>query len=101
MAMNRRQGKAQPRIAPEDWYLIERLVRLEWSPEQISLWLKETGRLSISQEWIYQHILQDKLCGDVLYRHLRCQKQRKKRYGSYERRGQIPTRLLLRSVQPL
>ena len=93
LAMNRRQGKAQPRIAPEDWYLIEHLVREEWSPEQISLWLKETGRLSISHEWVYQHILQDKHRGGMLYRHLRCQKQRKKRYGSYERRGQIPNKV--------
>jgi len=27
--------------------------------------------------------------------HLRCQKQRRKRYGSYSRRGQIPHRVLI------
>jgi IS30 family transposase len=27
--------------------------------------------------------------GGTLYRHLRCQKQRRKRYGSHDRRGQL------------
>jgi len=93
LAMNRRQGKAHSRFMADDWQLIERLLREDWSPEQISLWLKETDRLSISHEWIYQYILQDKHGGGTLYRHLRCQKQRKKRYGSYERRGQITNRV--------
>ena len=66
------------------------LLREEWSPEQISLWLAEEKCVSISHEWIYHYILLDKSNGGDLYRHLRCQKQRKKRYGTYSRRGQIP-----------
>ena len=31
--------------------------------------------------------------GGNLYRHLRCQKQRRKRYGSYSRRGQLKNRV--------
>jgi len=92
-ALHRRQVKAQPRISPEHWRLIERLLREDWSPEQISLWLAEEGHLAVSHEWIYQHILQDKAQGGDLYRHLRCQKARKKRYGSYDRRGQLPNRV--------
>src|SRR5690606_20464396 len=92
-ALHRRQAKAQPRITPVHWRLIERLLREDWSPEQISLWLAEEGHLAISHERIYQHILQDKAQGGDLYRHLRCQKQRKKRYGSYERRGQLRNRV--------
>ena len=92
-ALHRRQAKAQPRITPAHWRLIERLLREDWSPEQISLWLAEEGHLAISHEWIYQHILEDKAQGGDLYRHLRCQKARKKRYGSYERRGQLPSRV--------
>lgn len=92
-ALHRRQAKAQPRITSVHWRLIERLLREDWSPEQISLWLAEEGHLAISHERIYQHILQDKAQGGDLYRHLRCQKQRKKRYGSYERRGQLRNRV--------
>ena len=87
--MNPHHGKTQCRISAGDWRLIDNLLQEEWSPEHISLWLSEAGRLSISHEWIYQHIIQDKRCGGTLNRHLRCQKQRKKRHGSYEQRGQI------------
>ncbi len=93
LALHRRQAKGQPRISAEDWRWIERLLREDWSPEQISLWLAEEGFRVISHEWIYQHILEDKAQGDDLYRHLRCQKARKKRYGSYDRRGQLPNRV--------
>ncbi len=47
----------------------------------------------ISHEWIYQYILADKYTGGSLYRHLRCQKARRKRYGSYDRRGKLPNRV--------
>lgn len=36
---------------------------------------------------------EDKRHGGDLYRHLRCKIKRKKRYGSYDRRGQIPNRV--------
>lgn len=93
MALNRRLTKAQPRITGEDWAFVERLLREDWSPEQISLWLAQEKRLSISHEWIYQHVLEDKRRGGDLHRHLRCQKPYKKRYGTYERRGQLPNRI--------
>ena len=92
LAMNRRHTKAQPRITDKDWRLVERLLRQDWSPEQISLWLAQEGRLSISHEWIYQYVLEDKRRGGDLHCHLRCQKSRKKRYGTYDRRGQLPNR---------
>jgi IS30 family transposase len=31
--------------------------------------------------------------GGTLYRHLRCQKKRRKRYGGYDRRGKLPNRV--------
>lgn len=93
LALHRRQAKVQPRITPEHWRLIEHQLHEDWSPEQISLWLAEERHLSISHEWIYQHILQDKAQGGNLYRHLRCQKARKKRYGTYDRRGQLCNRV--------
>ncbi len=91
-ASNRRK-KAQYRIAASTWILIEELIRQEWSPEQVSDWLKVNFGLHISHEWIYQYILMDKHAGGDLHRHLRCQKKRRKRYGSYERRGKLKNRV--------
>lgn len=85
--------KARPRISGNVWIDVVQLLQQEWSPEQISLWLKTERGVFISHEWIYQFVLQDKLSGGDLYCHLRCQKQRRKRYGSYNRRGQLIDRV--------
>ncbi len=73
---------------------LERFLCDRLSPEQISGFLKRKG-LSISHESIYQHILGDKQSGGDLYKFLRCQKQRKKRYGTsrFDKRGQIKNRV--------
>lgn len=89
----RRQMKVVPRISVIVWEQVETLLREDWSPEQITLWLNAEQAISISHEWVYQYILQDKVNGGDLYRHLRCQKQRRKRYGSYSRRGQLIDRV--------
>lgn len=88
LALGRRRT-GQPRITARTWATVVRLLRQEWSPEQISGRLKKEQGLGISHEWIYQYVLQDQWAGGELYRHLRCQKQRRKRYGQYERRGQL------------
>ena len=92
-AMSRRLHKSQPRIPLSSWNYIERLIQNEWSPEQISAWLKQQCDIKVSHEKIYQYILSDKKMGGKLFCHLRCQRKRKKRYGSYERRGQICKRI--------
>jgi IS30 family transposase len=89
LAMERRQ-KGVPRITAERWVGVERLLRQDWSPEQISGRLKKEQRICLSHEWIYQYVLEDKQAGGDLYRHLRCQKKRRKRYGKYDRRGKLP-----------
>ena len=89
LAMERRQ-KGVPRITVEVWAKVESLLRQDWSPEQISGRLKKEQGIRISHEWIYQHILADKQAGGDLYKHLRCQKKRRKRYGKYDRRGKLP-----------
>jgi IS30 family transposase len=91
-ALHRRK-KARYRIETSTWILIEALIRQEWSPEQVSGWLRENYGLQISHEWIYQYILTDKHAGGDLHRHLRCRKKRKKRYGSYDRRGKLKNRV--------
>jgi len=88
-----RRVKAKPKIKGEDWAQIEELIRLDWSPEQVSKYLEKENVLTISHEWIYQYIYTDKRAGGTLFRHLRCRKKRRKRYGSYEKRGQIPNRV--------
>jgi IS30 family transposase len=87
-----RKAKAKPRIMKSTWELVEAKLRDDWSPEQVSGWLKRYS-ISISHEWIYQHILADKQSGGNLYLHLRCQKKRRKRYGTYNKRGIIPNRV--------
>jgi IS30 family transposase len=93
LSLARRRDKAKPRIAAQHWQWIEQLLRDDWSPEQISLWLGAAGRCLVSHEWIYQYVYEDKRQGGELHRHLRCQKQRRKRYGSNDRRGQLKGRV--------
>ena len=93
MTQQRRMIKVQTWIHTTTWSSVEDLLRRDWSPEQISLWLNAEYGRTISHEWIYHYILQDKARGGDLYRHLRCQKQRRKRYGRYQRRGQLVGRM--------
>ena len=93
LAVNRRQEKVSCRISHESWMRVEQLTREYWSPEQVSLWLRQEESLHVSPEWIYQYILRDKRSGGDLYQYLRCQKQRKKRYGAPDRRGQLKGRV--------
>jgi IS30 family transposase len=90
-----RRDKGVPRVLESHWLEIERLIKAYWSPEQIAWRLYEEQGYRISHEWIYQYIYRDKRHGGKLYLYLRCQKQRKKRYGSNERRGQIPDQTMI------
>lgn len=68
------------------------LITEGWSPAQIS-GVFANSECPVSHEWLYQGILADKLAGGTLYKHLRCQKLRKKRYGKPDRRGMIKNRV--------
>ena len=92
-AEHRRQAKVCPQIDGSTWAFVDRLICKEWSPEQISGWMKKNMKISISHEWIYQYVLKNKLAGGSLYLHLRCKKKRKKRYGSNDRRGNLKNRV--------
>jgi len=71
------------------------LLQLQWSPEQIA------SKLPISHETVYLRVYADKAQGGTLWKNLRCQKQKRKRYaGGRDRRGQIPNRRPL-SERPL
>jgi IS30 family transposase len=88
-----RRSKAQPRLRLEDWKAVEEKLRQDWSPEQVSGWFKRQGSLRLSHEWIYQHIVADRRAGGDLYKHLRCQKKHRKRYGTHDQRGKLPDRV--------
>jgi len=91
----RRQGCINgKRFSLNDWAEVERLIRQDLSPEQAAARLELEGGLQISHEAIYRHMYADKRAGGDLWRHLRCQKPRRKRYGSgQERRGMIKNRI--------
>ena len=93
LAQNRKKERDRTRIPKSTWARVEQLLREDWSPEQISGWLTREECVSVSHERIYQHVYEDKRRGGDLHRHLRCQKPRRKRYGHYDRRGQIRERV--------
>ena len=100
-AIERQKDKISLRIDRETWAMIETLISEDWSPEQISGWLKLEMNISVSHEWIYHHVKVDKQSGGDLYRHLRCRKKRKKRYGSNDRRGEIRNKVSIDERPPI
>jgi IS30 family transposase len=93
LAQARQATKRRSRLPPEAWQQVETLLRQTWSPEQISGRLKSEHGITLSHEWMYRYIYQDKQAGGDLYRSLRSQKTRRKRYGTYSRRGRIPNQV--------
>jgi IS30 family transposase len=70
---------------------VARLVRREFSPEQIVGVWRRTGGLRISHETIYRQIRWDKQAGGDLWRHTRIlSKFGRKRYRSHDSRGVLP-----------
>jgi IS30 family transposase len=93
-AESRRKLTAKPlKMTIEAIGLVDAKVIIDWSPEQISGWLKAEKGLFISHERIYQHIWTDKLKGGSLYKHLRHSGKKRKQYGSKDKRGQIRNRV--------
>ena len=95
LACARRSQAGSRHISQATWQSVEGMIEKDWSPEQISGHLKVNGQSSVSPEWIYRHIYADKSKGGTLHTHLRCQKKRRKRRGTTERRGQIIGRVCI------
>ena len=73
--------------------VINGYIESDWSPEQISGYLKKQNEISVHHETIYKYILADKKAGGQLYLHLRHQnKTYRKRYGNARNRTGIPNR---------
>ena len=84
----RRRSRRNTHFSADEWVLVEHLVSLDWSPEQVSGWLRLHGIMSISHETIYLRVFRDKAKGGELWTHLRqASKKRRKRYRSYDSRG--------------
>jgi transposase, IS30 family len=88
------QRRNAKQFTEQHWVVVEALIRQEVSPEQITNRVFVEQGFDISHETIYQRILRDKQAQGDLAKHLRCQKPRRKRYGSgRERRGAIKGRV--------
>lgn len=90
-ALARRKKKSKPRISAEVWALVEKKLREDWSPEQVSGKLR-MSEIFVSHERIYQYVYADKRAGGTLWTHLRHPKKYRKRAGGRDRRGKIPNR---------
>lgn len=87
-------ARRRHRITARQWRGVAALIRQDWSPAQIADRAQFEDTLAISHESIYQFIYAEKAQGGELWRYLRCQRPRRKRYGSgRERRGQIRGRI--------
>lgn len=73
---------------------IDDLLFQDLTPEQIAGRLALEGKIKLHHESIYRYIYQDKANGGDLYQKLtRACKKYKKRYGSYDKRGQLVNRI--------
>lgn len=86
----RSRSRRNRRFGAAELALVRGLLEEWWSPEQIAGRLRYEGRLAISHETIYRWIWADERAGGQLHTHLRgARRQRRKRYGTYERRGRV------------
>ncbi|HQT82272.1 MAG TPA: helix-turn-helix domain-containing protein [Ferrovaceae bacterium] len=88
LAIERSLGSRNARrVDPEVLKRAFSFIEKQFSPEQVA------SQLPVSHECLYQHIYAQKASGGMLWKSLRCQKKRKKRYaGGSDRRGQIVDR---------
>lgn len=73
----------------EAYTLVRRLLKAQWSPEQISGTLKRLGELQISYQTIYRYVRRDWKAGGSLWKELRRRYKRRKRHYGLERRGRM------------
>jgi len=96
-AKSRRSQASSHRIkmTNETIRLIEEKINMQWSPEQISGWMKkECYEIAVSHETIYQHIWKSKKTGRLLHKELRHKGKKYNKRGSKQSgRGVIPRRV--------
>lgn len=98
----RSRSRRNRRYTAEHFAPIERMLREDYSPEQIvgRLELEGTGVMSI--ETIYLYIWADKAMGGTLWRHLRgANKRRRKRYARKDSRGRLAGKRMITDRPPV
>jgi IS30 family transposase len=85
----RSHSRRNQRLTPADWQQVVTGLGQGWSPEQIAGRGRRDGTLRISHETIYRYVWADFRMGGTLHRLLRgARKRRRRRGGSWRRRGQ-------------
>jgi transposase, IS30 family len=97
----RSRSRRNSHFTGSNWKLIESRLREHLSPEQVSGRLRREGLLEISHETIYKHVWRDKRDGGTLFRSLRQPTKKRKRYGTYEKRGHLPGKRHISERSPL
>jgi IS30 family transposase len=97
----RSRSRRNSHFSGDDWMMVEDRLREHLSPEQISGRLRREGLLEISHETIYKHIWNDKRQRGTLFRSLRQPTKKRKRYGTYEKRGHLPGKRHISERPPL
>lgn len=92
----RHRAKRKKRIGEETWAKVDLLLKIEWSPEQISKRLKLEGQGSVSHETIYRHVYRNRHEGGDLYKHLRRRHAYRKPIRKYSKRVGWDTRRPIR-----
>jgi IS30 family transposase len=93
-ALSRRHSGPNKKMNAQIAATIKDKLKEQWSPVQISGWLKRHGKEHVSHETIYSYIWKDKRNGGLLYKELRHQgKKYNKRGKGTAGRGCIPNRV--------
>ena len=89
----RRSACGKSKLTEDNWTQVNVLIQTEWSPEQISGWLKANPEFGfqISHQWIYNHIRENRANGGILHQSLRRQGKPYKNKKVY--RGTIKDRV--------
>jgi IS30 family transposase len=86
----RKRSRRNCQFEPAQMVRVESLLSEQWSPEQVSGYLRRGGELSISHETIYRHIWRDRKHGGTLHLNLRgARKNCRKRYRGRDGRGRL------------
>jgi len=95
MAAERRlKSRKAKKFTSEVQQSVEYYVREDYSPEQVTGFMRRQGEATVSHERIYQHIYADYKAGGDLHKHLRQRrKRRKRRLGRPDNRGVIVGRV--------
>jgi IS30 family transposase len=95
LAAQRRQGSLKAtRFTAEVQTAVEYYLGEDYSPEQVTGFMRRQGENTVIHERIYQHIYADFKAGGNLHKHLRHKcKRRKRRLGRPDKRGSIVNRV--------